>query len=100
MEGREEREEGGENERHEGGQEGDEDQEDRHSGGRDGDSTVVVELELEDERERAYSQVEEEEEENGMIKPMIKFDKFPPDLSWDQIWALWMHIVQQMSAFI
>ena len=28
---------------------------------------------------------EEEEEEDGMIKPIIKFDKFPLDLSWDQI---------------
>ena len=57
------------------------------SGGRDGDSTVMVELELEGDRGRAHSQVEEEEEEeeNGMIKPIIKFDKFPPDLSWDQI---------------
>ena len=25
------------------------------------------------------------DEEDGMIRPIIKFDKFPPDLSWDQI---------------
>ena len=28
---------------------------------------------------------DEEEEEDGMIKPIIKFDKFPLDLSWDEI---------------
>lgn len=40
---------------------------------------------MERESETAQPEVKEEEEENGMIKPIIKFDKFPPDLSWDQI---------------
>ena len=50
---------------------------------KEGDTTEMVELELEGDRERDVE--EEEEEEGGLIKPIIKFDKFPPDLSWDQI---------------
>ena len=49
-----------------------------------GAETEVVELEMPSDREDP-SDMEEDEEEDGMIKPIIRFDKFPPDLSWDQI---------------
>ena len=53
--------------------------------GRVGDNgTEIVELEMPSDREDP-SDMEGEEEEDGMIKPIIKFDKFPPDLSWDDI---------------
>ena len=54
-------------------------------GKKDNDTSEVGEISLERESETAQPEVKEEEEENGMIKPIIKFDKFPPDLSWDQI---------------
>lgn len=49
--------------------------------GGNGDGTEVVELEFPTDEQPE----EGEEEEDGMIKPIIRFDKFPPDLSWDQI---------------
>ena len=50
------------------------------------DGTEMVELEWpNDDREEPSDTEHEGEEVDGMIKPIIKFDKFPPDLSWDQI---------------
>ena len=46
-------------------------------------STEIAVLELPSDAEASDSGGEEEED--GMIKPIIKFDKFPFDLSWDQI---------------
>lgn len=48
------------------------------------DDTVIVKIEIQSDREEV-SDMEGDEEEDGMIKPIIKFDKFPPDLSWEQI---------------
>lgn len=53
------------------------------SGGND-DNTEIVKIEIPSDREEV-SDMEGDEEEDGMIKPSIKFDKFPPDLSWEQI---------------
>ena len=64
---------------------GEEEEEEEERRRKDRDTTEVVELELVPENETTQLNVKEEEEENGMIKPIIKFDKFPPDLSWDQI---------------
>lgn len=54
------------------------------AGGGSDDNTEIVQIEIPSDREEV-SDMEGEEEEDGMIKPIIKFDKFPPDLSWDQI---------------
>ena len=48
-------------------------------------STEVIEVLMPPDYEPDDVSAEEEEEEDGMIKPIIKFDKFPLDLSWDQI---------------
>ena len=50
--------------------------------GGNGDNTEVVELEFPTDDQPVK---QGEEEEDGMIKPIIRFDKFPHDLSWDQI---------------
>lgn len=54
------------------------------AGGGNDDNTEIVKIEIQSDREEV-SDMEGDEEEDGMIKPIIKFDKFPPDLSWDQI---------------
>ena len=50
-----------------------------------GDGTAVVELKFPGEDDHSDEEEEKEEEEDGMIKPIIRFDKFPAGLSWDQI---------------
>ena len=56
------------------------------SGAGDGndDNTEIVKIEIPSDREEV-SDMEGDEEEDGMIKPISKLDKFPPDLSWEQI---------------
>ena len=48
-------------------------------------STEVIEVLMPTDEIPEEVSGDEEEEEDGMIKPIIKFDKFPLDLSWDQI---------------
>lgn len=52
---------------------------------RERETTDVAELELAPDPEKVKTDITKIETKDGMIIPMVKFDKFPLNLSWDEI---------------